>query len=480
MKHICLIQLKNFQSHIDTALNFSSGLNVIVGPSDSGKTSVIRAIKWVLYDEPQGDSVLRTGADEVYVRIEMSDGSWIEKIRKKKKTVYTVYDVLTSQKEVFQGSRGDVKQRVGSILGMRFDGDGGKSSYNLQEQLAAPFLLSDSGSAKAAAIGQLIGLDIIDDATQGTRSDITSKKQQINRILKEENKLDEILNRYEGLEEVGTRLNQVEDLLGCIGQKQADLEHTMVLSEKIDHFLSQISDVQNHLKKYRNIETLEKIFEKINCFSETYHKQIQLWQKKEILENAITKNLQVLSDTAEIETLENKIQQLVKNLDRYSKILNFNLFMKKINHEITLEENVMTKTKNMDECRTLSEIIQNKRDQLDRLKVYLHAIYKIRTTLSTEFKNNEKFSSIDFSLELREELEDRVIRYTLMKKISEERKDIQLRLKKGNLYLSERNRDIQKKTLEYRQLWSEEKRCPTCHRPISEHEMEQIICEVEE
>ncbi len=337
MKYICSIQLKNFQSHIDSTLNLSSGLNVIVGPSDSGKTSVIRAIKWVVYDEPQGDLVLRTGANEVYVKIEMSDGSWIEKSRKKKKTVYTIYDILTSKKEVFQGSRGDVKQRVGSILGMRFDGDGGKSSYNLQEQLAAPFLLSDTGPAKASAIGQLIGLDVIDDATQGTRNDITSKKQQINRILKEETRLDETLTQYEGLEKIGSRLNKTEILLSCVTQKQNDIERAMELSKKIHQLFSQIYHVQNYLKKYQNIEKWTEHFEKINIFSETYNKQKQLWQKKQMLEDSIIKNLQILTDTAEIEKIQDKMQHLAKNLDRYSKMLNFNLFIKKINGEIISE-----------------------------------------------------------------------------------------------------------------------------------------------
>ncbi len=480
MKYIQSIQLKNFQSHIDSTLNFSSGLNVIVGPSDSGKTSVIRAIKWVLYDEPQGDAVLRTGTDEVYVKIEMSDGSWIEKSRKKKKTLYVLYDILTSKKETFQGSRGDVKQRVGAILGMRFDEDGGKASYNLQEQLAAPFLLSDGGPTKAAAIGQLIGLDIIDEATQGTRSDITSKKQQINRILKEESRLDEILRQYEGLEKTEIQLNKTENLLSRISQRQNSMERAMELSAIAEQLFSQIGDVKNDLNKYQTLEECIKIHERIRSLSEAYHFQVQLLQKKQMLEVSIEKNLQILSNTEEVEKAQDKKEKLEKNLERYFGMLNFNLFMKKINREIASVEKVLSKTVNMEQCQTVSEMIQSKKDQWEHLKMHLCSITKIKTLWKEAVKNNEKFSAMDHSLELQKQLEDDVALYLLIKKTSEKIKDIHSRLTKGHRYLSERNEDIRSKTLEYRQLWSSEKRCPTCHRPLSEHEIRQIIGEVEE
>ena len=40
MVKIKKIDLINFQSHKFTSLDFADGLNVIVGPSDNGKTSI--------------------------------------------------------------------------------------------------------------------------------------------------------------------------------------------------------------------------------------------------------------------------------------------------------------------------------------------------------------------------------------------------------------------------------------------------------
>ena len=51
-----LIQLviENFQSHEKTALEFCSGINTIVGSSNSGKSAILRALYWVVYNKPGG------------------------------------------------------------------------------------------------------------------------------------------------------------------------------------------------------------------------------------------------------------------------------------------------------------------------------------------------------------------------------------------------------------------------------------------
>lgn len=61
MIHLKRVRLENFQSHRNSVIDFDRGLNVIVGPSDSGKSAIIRAIKWALYNEPSGNYFIREG-----------------------------------------------------------------------------------------------------------------------------------------------------------------------------------------------------------------------------------------------------------------------------------------------------------------------------------------------------------------------------------------------------------------------------------
>ena len=56
--------LKNFQSHIDSKIEFDSGFNVICGSSDSGKSALLRALMWVIANRPSGDSIKNWNTDE--------------------------------------------------------------------------------------------------------------------------------------------------------------------------------------------------------------------------------------------------------------------------------------------------------------------------------------------------------------------------------------------------------------------------------
>ncbi|HEX8726271.1 MAG TPA: SMC family ATPase [Gemmatimonadaceae bacterium] len=46
------IQLTNFRQHVDTRLEFDSGLTGIIGPNGAGKSTILEAISWALYGTP--------------------------------------------------------------------------------------------------------------------------------------------------------------------------------------------------------------------------------------------------------------------------------------------------------------------------------------------------------------------------------------------------------------------------------------------
>lgn len=54
------LRIQNFQAHKDTTIEFDC-ITTIVGPSDIGKSAVLRALKWVAKNEPKGTSFVRDG-----------------------------------------------------------------------------------------------------------------------------------------------------------------------------------------------------------------------------------------------------------------------------------------------------------------------------------------------------------------------------------------------------------------------------------
>ena len=52
------IKIENIQSHKNTELNLSNGINVIVGSSNNGKSAILRALYWAIYNRPLGIDTL--------------------------------------------------------------------------------------------------------------------------------------------------------------------------------------------------------------------------------------------------------------------------------------------------------------------------------------------------------------------------------------------------------------------------------------
>src|SRR6185312_5624229 len=89
-KTIRNLRIENFQSHEVTEMAFDDGLNVIVGASDQGKSAVIRALRWLLFNEPRGSDFMRVGANNSRVTVELADGARVTRERTPSRNRYIV------------------------------------------------------------------------------------------------------------------------------------------------------------------------------------------------------------------------------------------------------------------------------------------------------------------------------------------------------------------------------------------------------
>jgi exonuclease SbcC len=156
------VTIRGFQSHINSAFRLSSGLTVITGPTDSGKTAIIRAIRWVAFNEPAGDGFVNEAVGEAEVVINHDNGMIITKRRKKGgRTVYKLNDQTFEQ--------ADVPPEITAALGMARQTFGDfEAALNFAFQLEAPFLISEPPSAGAKVLGVIAGTEIVDLAIKAT------------------------------------------------------------------------------------------------------------------------------------------------------------------------------------------------------------------------------------------------------------------------------------------------------------------------
>lgn len=74
--HISRVELENFKSHGESVFEFTRGTTAIVGENGAGKTSIIEAIAWAMFDtlEYKKEEIVRRGEKKAIVRVTFESG----------------------------------------------------------------------------------------------------------------------------------------------------------------------------------------------------------------------------------------------------------------------------------------------------------------------------------------------------------------------------------------------------------------------
>lgn len=231
------IRLSNIQSHKDTFITFDEGVNVIVGITGSGKTAILRAFYWIVYNRPVNDDLMSHWAEECYAEIETAEGNTITRGRDKKGNYYRLKTEHIVQE--YRAFKHEVPAEIQQALNI--------SEINLAAQMDAPFLLSNSPGEVAQLLNKIVHLDVIDRAV----SNVRKKKLHI----------DKELQFVEG--EIATLNNQLTEY-SYLKQMEKDVvvyeqltESLFTIKEKITQLaklVQQIKETQEELDKYDVIQ----------------------------------------------------------------------------------------------------------------------------------------------------------------------------------------------------------------------------------
>lgn len=184
-KKIERVEIKNFQSHANTTVVFDKGLNIIVGESNNGKTSILRAIMWAIDNQPLGNDFIMAGQDECRVTIVYDDGTFIARGRTVKDTGYYKVGYFDEngkmQTAEYRGFTNAIPVEVVNTHQMpkvNITKDI-ETHLNVSSQLDSPFLITESPMSKAAAIGRITGTHILDAGVKENNKTIQGNKKTI-------------------------------------------------------------------------------------------------------------------------------------------------------------------------------------------------------------------------------------------------------------------------------------------------------------
>ena len=235
------IQIQNFQNHERSILDLSSRVNVISGPSDNGKSAIVRALRWVIENKPLGDSFCKTGTKDTSVLIDMGDVC-VERFRNGRNNGYRMGE------ETFLATKGTVPKEIGDALDI--------APPCLQNQTDPYYLLSLSPGEVARHLSQLADLSEIDTAIRKSNSLIG--KTQVEAKFAET----EIANLEAKLEDT-KHLDAIESLLRRIETAISRSEDKVKRWGVLDDITNQIYWAETDLGNLAPVLALEALIEEL-------------------------------------------------------------------------------------------------------------------------------------------------------------------------------------------------------------------------
>lgn len=212
------IELWDFESHSHTVIDdISPALNLICGESNTGKTSIIRALKLVAYNDFDQRSV-RVGATKCVVRVDTERG-YVKVTKGPKDNMWEVQKV-GSPVQVFDKVGSSVVPEAADIIGLNIVKLGDVNiPVNIMDQLESHFMLSGvgdknaSGSMRAQIIDEVSGLSGIESLIKNVSLDLYRFGREITSSEKNMNQVKERLHPEEDLNTESEALKSAEVFL---------------------------------------------------------------------------------------------------------------------------------------------------------------------------------------------------------------------------------------------------------------------------
>ena len=235
---ITKIKLHNFQCHKDLELDLGRS-TVLQGGSNHGKTAVLRAFYWVLFNEAPHDFVSYwaqkktkkgfTFKDDEYTSVTIVvDGHVVERKRSNTFNGYIVDDTT------YEALRTDVPEAVTKLFNL--------ADASVQKQFDSPFLLATTPGEASKYLNELAGLECVDDILTLAKRKVADTSDQVNTVKED----------VEGLEKTVGSFSWVKDA-------EALYEKAQATQPKIEELTRKLTDLKRTIEAYKAIKNYPEI-----------------------------------------------------------------------------------------------------------------------------------------------------------------------------------------------------------------------------
>lgn len=245
--------IRNFQRHAKLRIHFDPGITTIVGPTDSGKSAVLRALSWVLFNQPQGDAHIKQGEDFARVRLKV-DGQEIIRQRGKE-------NLYLLGEEEFKAFGAGVPDKVRDLLNV--------SEINAQWQFDAPYWFSLSSGEVSRRLNEIVDLSVIDSSLASVASTLRKARAKVEISTDRIEQLESSLKTFDYLPAFRTAVDAMTEQATAkeeLHRRQAELDELYLNAweyrktvrdfSKMAEFFAHVTFRATHSKKVINTNAL--------------------------------------------------------------------------------------------------------------------------------------------------------------------------------------------------------------------------------
>ena len=376
------VQLENYRSHSNTTVEFTKGVNLILGKNGRGKTSILEAISTVMFNtkdrsgKETGKSYIKFGEKSSKVEIDFiaNDGREYNlktEFFKTKPKKQTLKDIIGSEYD------GDIQEKLEELCGIKKGFEETYENIVIAKQNEFINIFKAKPKDREEIFNKIFNTQIYKemydsflkeaiDKYKSEKENLDSKinslkenmedKEQITNSLKEEKELEKNLqDNFKNINVVSKNLeNEIKDY-----------ETTEI---ELNNLIKNIKDEENKIKKYLNIL-------KENIIEAKQAKKSKIIVKE--TEKSYLEYLDIENKLKDLrENLDNLLDEQKLNIQYQNNIEKLELSNKNLKVDISsLEENISKNSEKKENLENEISELKIKEENLDlKLKKYINLL----------------------------------------------------------------------------------------------------------
>lgn len=290
------LRLQNFQAHKDTTIDFDDYFNCVIGATRSGKSAMVRALNFLIYNVWHS-AYVRHGSTEVVITATLSNGFTVVRTKGDKINQIDVRDPQGKVK-TYDSFGTNLPKEVCTVLGinpLQIDEDEFIMS-NVVDQDEPMFLLKESGPTKTKILARLAGLHWIDFALKDLNKDRRRLSGETDNLKTSNYELNQKLAKLPDLSIVRGQVSLARARYESLRELDTHYNTALALKQDITSWKSQYAEFKK--LKDLNFSNLIKHATTAQELYQSYHRLKDLSYRLENIADS-TKNLASVRKTSQ-------------------------------------------------------------------------------------------------------------------------------------------------------------------------------------